>query len=394
MTQPAFQVDQLRVDPSSGDPLFVRRGSDGSLVFTDALVPAGLRLSDLAGIRDVDGVRVVGRGGAGAQYTSVQAALDSIPTSSGPTAPHLVLVLPGVYAEDLLVTKDAVTICGLGGVVLRPATNRHTVIVTSSVSTNPLTFTLSGVTVLQANDGKACVAFIGGSGSPVGSGALTLYNCDLLPSGVGCYTVYGDTVGNIAVRSCRTTGVPPSTSLTLTQCASLLVHGGSIPALQIGYSTLQPLSATAVGAYTISDCTTVGNVLLEAPSTVPCTLWGCARTGTVTLNGTTVLSVGASTTGALTLNGTTVANLVGSSRGSASGSGVLGEGLTSGVANVTAADHVDVVLLVARASSNYGVVLDAGSANTPWATNKTTTGFRVQFATTVTVTVVWTVIGG
>jgi len=52
------------------------------------------------------GLLTVSATGAGAQHTTVQAALDCIPATSGPTEPYVVLIGPGVYNETINIVRD------------------------------------------------------------------------------------------------------------------------------------------------------------------------------------------------------------------------------------------------------------------------------------------------
>jgi hypothetical protein len=102
MPQPPFLIDVLQVEPGSGDTLTVSRDSaGGALKFVDALLTSGVLLPSLVGLRNVTGVYIVGRAGDGAPYTTIQSALDAVPDSSSAAAPSLVLIMPGVYTENV-----------------------------------------------------------------------------------------------------------------------------------------------------------------------------------------------------------------------------------------------------------------------------------------------------
>ena len=110
MPQPNFQVDGLRIEPGSGQTLTITRdAATGSLRFTDAVVTGGINLSSLAGLGTIAGVLVVGASGTGAQYTTVQSAIDAVPASASLSDPYVVLVMPGVYSENLVIEKAGMT---------------------------------------------------------------------------------------------------------------------------------------------------------------------------------------------------------------------------------------------------------------------------------------------
>ena len=116
MAQPPYLVDVLQIEPGSGDTLTVSRDATaGAMSFVDAILTSGVLLPSLVGLRNVTGLFLVGRGGDGAPYTTIQSALDAIPITSSAALPSVVLVMPGVYAENLTVQKDGTYIVGMGG---------------------------------------------------------------------------------------------------------------------------------------------------------------------------------------------------------------------------------------------------------------------------------------
>jgi hypothetical protein len=158
MPQPPFLIDQLQVEPGSGQTLLINRDSTtGSLKFTDAVVTAGVLLKDLISLNSVTGVYIVGAGGSGADYTTIQDALDAVPNTSSPSSPSLVLVLPGEYTENLTVGKDGVALIGLGGVYLQNSGASDTVTVTATPGATPENVVLRGLTVTNDQVGFACV---------------------------------------------------------------------------------------------------------------------------------------------------------------------------------------------------------------------------------------------
>lgn len=386
MTQLPYQVDALRVDPGSGDILTVDRDpTTHGLRFTDPAIPDGVVLSQLASLNTVTGVLTVGRGGSGAGYTTLQAALNAVPSSSSATAPTVILMLPGVYTENVTWNKDGVTLVCLGRVVLQ-----GTLTIIASVSTTPLAATIRGLVVVQATGGSSCVVVTGGSGSTVGSNDILLDDCTLLPTGVGGYSVQATTINSLILRNCWTVGVPSSASMVVSQCASLQVLGGAIPALQVDFDNTGALPSATVGSYNLQGCQ-VGNLLSTLTGGGSLTLTGCPVVGSVTVSGNRTLTLRESTVGAITLNGTTAATARSTTRGTLAGTGSFLEAKVQGTAAFVAADEVEVVFPVSRPNSSYGVNLDAGLADHPWVTSKTVDGFIIHFPGLVSTTVTWTV---
>jgi len=164
MPQPPFLVDALQIEPGSGDTLTISRDStDGAMKFVDAVITSGAALSQLMGLRNVTGVFVVGRAGDGASYTTIQSALDAVPASSSAAAPSLVLVLPGMYTEDITIQKDGVYLVGLGGVTITNSifSANDTVEISAAISTTPQNVLLRGLVIKNTTAAKACVRVIG-----------------------------------------------------------------------------------------------------------------------------------------------------------------------------------------------------------------------------------------
>ena len=158
MPQPPFLIDQLQVEPGSGQTLLINRDSaTGSLKFTDAVVTAGVLLKDLVSLNGLTGVYLVGSGGSGADYNSIQDALDAIPNTSSPSAPSLVFVMPGQYTENISIKKDGVALVALGSVYLQNSGANHTVTVVASPGATPENVLLRGLTITNNQAGYACV---------------------------------------------------------------------------------------------------------------------------------------------------------------------------------------------------------------------------------------------
>jgi len=130
MPQLPFQVDGVQIEPGSGDTLTITRDSTaGSMKFVDAIVTSGVLLKELVGVRNIQGVFIVG--GSNAPYTTIQSAVDAIPITSSSSLPSAILVMPGVYTENLLIQKDGLSIIGLGAKVLNSG-NSDTVTISVS----------------------------------------------------------------------------------------------------------------------------------------------------------------------------------------------------------------------------------------------------------------------
>lgn len=393
MPQPNFQVDGLRVEPGSGQTLTITRdASTGSLRFVDAVVTGGINLASLAGLGTIAGVLVVGASGTGAQYTTVQSAINAVPASASLTNPYVVLVMPGVYSENVTIEKAGITVQGIGRVVIQAAAVAGTITVQEAVTSVPTSLTLRNLVLVNANNGEACVDIVGGAGSTVGADGIVLDGCDLRPTGVGGYTVFADAANYVTLIGCQATNVPGTASLRVSQCAGLTATNSVLPAVQADYTTAGTIPSVVGSAYTLSGCSSVGNVLSTLTNAGSITVGGCPSVGNVTVNGNRTLVVNGSVVGNVTVNGTTAATLRNSSRGTAAGAGTLLESQVSGSTVFAASATETVTFPVARSNANYTVALDTGLTTVSRVDNKSAASFDIVFTAPVNTTVYWTVL--
>jgi hypothetical protein len=162
MAQPPFLVDELQIEPGSGNTLTVSMdATTGAMKFVDAVLTSGVLLPDLVGLRGVTGVYIVGRAGDGAPYTAIQDALDAIPASSSAALPSLVLILPGVYTENVTIQKDGTYLVSLGGVTITNSGASDTVEISAAIATTPQDVLLRGITVANTSATQSCVRILG-----------------------------------------------------------------------------------------------------------------------------------------------------------------------------------------------------------------------------------------
>lgn len=197
MAQPPFLVDQIQIEPGSTGTRLISRDLSGELRFEDPVTT--LLLSQMAGSRNITGVFIVGRGGSGAAYTSIQDALDDIPSASSSSAPSVVIVYPGVYQENLKIQKDGVTIIALGEVKVQNSGASNTIEVSASIDSTPKTVTLRNLTISNDAAGQACLTLIGADSFATGSFVI-----NVAPLAVGDTL----TIGGITLTGavCRVSG--------------------------------------------------------------------------------------------------------------------------------------------------------------------------------------------
>lgn len=135
MAQPPLRVDALEIVGDSGivpSALLEADATTGEMLLSDAVTSA-LKLADITGLQSISGVVIVGKSGSGmstddenVQVTTISQALELVPASATASSPWLVLVMSGVYIEDVFHDRDGVHMFGLGNVVIRNATATDT----------------------------------------------------------------------------------------------------------------------------------------------------------------------------------------------------------------------------------------------------------------------------
>lgn len=414
MPQDPMLVDQLQIEPGAAGTRIIRRATDGSIEFLDAVVTGGISVKQLAGLQAVGGVKVVGQSGAGAEYTTIQAALDTVPVTSGPTEPYVILVTPGVYHETLNIVRDWVYLVGLGGAVLEPlettpngAGAYHTVVVQADLGTIPKHVVLRGLTIRNHHDNFACVRVFGGAGSEVGETSIDIEGCSIeATAGGGNRTLWASSVNYVNVKGGTFGRSNPLALTRVRECAGFSLAGvEGTTALQLDYDTGGDLPILVGSTYTVSGCSDLALSSTLSPP-IQSTLIGggelilsnCGRAAGVWLSGDQATTIVGTAIGDLSLNGTVTATLLGSRRGSlVAGVGTtLDEPYQSGSVSFVGTTAEPVVLPAQHPDGDYRVVLeyDMGPVNqdTAWVSSKTASGFTINFSFNQNLTVNWAVL--
>lgn len=256
MAQSPFKTDVLQIEPgASGTRSISRDSTTGGLRFVDPAVSSGLLLAELAGLQSIPGVVVVGSGG-GAQYTSIQDALD--------TAPDVVLITPGTYTENLVISKD-MTLVGLGHVqIVSASVDEPTIHIREIADSVPRKVTLRDLTIQHDADGGDCV-HVDGSNT-FAAGTVTVVTAPLVAGDeiiIGGVTLTG-------VGAARTPG-SDDFNATLGSAAALAAEiEAAINDAANGFDAL--VTAEASGASIVLRAVTPGvggNAITLAVTTTP-----------------------------------------------------------------------------------------------------------------------------
>lgn len=410
MAQDPFNVDQLDIEPGSAGTRRINMAVDGSMQFYDALLTGGITLKQLAGFGSIAKVLTVGKSGAGAEYTSPQAALDAVPAAASWLDPYLILIGPGVWAETINLVRDGVIMMGIGNPILGPVETvvdgpgaYHTFVIQAALGTIPTKVLLVNLTITNPHQNFACLRVIGAAGSTVASGGIWLKGCTVTAtSALGNYTVWGTAVNQIEMDGGTQVGSGTLAQNLIQECSRFSLTGvGQVAACTMRYDTAQDEpSITGDPRYLISGCSEVGIDSVVAPPVSMDMNSGQAhilgsRTGNVGAQGSQPLTITGSVIGDLTLAESVAVTLTGSTRGTlvAGGTATLDETNLMGDSAFAGAATDAVVFPAPMSSAAYTVSfeLDTQPVNdeVPWITAKTAAGFTINFASAQTLGVRW-----
>lgn len=413
MAQNPLLFDQIQINPGGTGTRLIRMAADGSIEFLDAIVTGGITLSQLAGMRSIGNLLVVGKSGAGAEYTTVQAALDAIPSSSSVTNPYFVVVGPGRYKETLNLVRDGVHLLGFGATLASAAEDTpngagayHTLVIQAALGTIPKYVTLTGFRITNAHDAYAAVRVEGGAGSQVGENVIALRGCDIINSGAG-RPIRAVSVNNILIEG-GSMAESNATSLVMAEmCASFVMSGvDGIPNLQLDYDG-GDVPSIATSDYQLVGCSNIGRGILSPPISTTLntqgklSIVGCSGSANLRLAGDRSVDIRGSDVGAITMLDSVAVSVSGSKKGliTSGGTATLEEPLQRGSVAFAGDVSKAVSFVTPQPDVNYTVNIETDAIpTTNWSiTGKTASGFNIVFGAAQTLGIEWTVqrvIGG
>ena len=411
MAQGPFLIDQVQIEPGSvGTRLISRDTGTGGLKLTDPL--GSLLLSQMAGLRNIANVLVVGKSGLGAQYTTIQSALDVVPSNASATNPYIVLVLPGRYDETVTIVRDGVRLVGLGQPEIRSLLEAtpdapgatHTVSIVAGLGSVPRSLIIEGFIISNVHSTKAAVRVTGADGSLVGNGDIVLRNCSVRAnSAVGNYSLWANACNNIVVEGGAWSEASNLGLLLLREVSVFRATGVTgLGALDLQYDTSEDEPANGAGSFVFNQCPDIAiNTALMTPVTVNCAGGGTVQFDSCSLNnpifnGNQSLTARGTTFLGLRLNDTVTATLLNCTRTGGLNNNVgavLDEHQRAGEVTFAATTDEAVAFDIPFSDGNYQVAFEVDSQpvndETPWVTGKAGAGFTVNFATAQTLTLSW-----
>ena len=376
MAQSPMKLDAIQIEPESGDTLTISRGDDGSLQFADAQVTTAISLTRLAGLSANASILTVG---SDSQYSSIQDAIDAVPATASSTDPYTVLVGPGIYAENITIEKDGISLVGAGLPTISAATG-DAVTLSAAVSTRPRGFVMEGFKVVSSEAGSSCVRITGGAGSTIGADGILLKDLELQPSGVGSRSLRASTVGKI-VGVGGDWSTQATTYVELAQCASVLLKGiRQLSDVSVSHTDAAALSSTDTTSYSIQECGEVGDMLISLSGESELLVSGCPSVGDVTFNGDRTSEINCSVVGDVTMNEDSVCVLNATKHQALSGDGVVSVSNLNGEVLLDNQAFLDVVLDVSQPDTDYTICVEIAPTSTVASVHtKTVNSFRVQF---------------
>jgi len=411
--QSPFLVDQVQIEPGEAGDRYIRRAADGSIEFVDAVVTGGITLSQMSGLRSIGKLLVVGKDGAGAEYTTVQSALDAIPATSSVTDPYFVLIGPGVYKETINIARDGVHLFGFGAILQSLDEDNpngpgayHTIVIQSALGTTPTWVTLNNLRITNVHDNFAVIRIAGAAASQVGEEAIRLIDCHLIAyAAAGNRPIHADIINKVIMQGGSMTGSDDLSLVLMQDCAELTLSGvQDVPNLQFDYDSGNPLPSLTGSICRLIGCGQLGSGTLspqvqgEFIGDGHMDIVGCTGGADVTFGGDQTASVRGSEVGIVNIGASVAVSFSGSKKGvvNHSGTATLEEETQRGTKAFAASSVESVTFVSPQPDALYTVSIETDAQpnndESAWITNKTASGFDINFTTNQTLGVTWTVL--
>lgn len=418
MPQPPFKADNFEVAPSLvGQRLIAANASTGALEITDPVLGT-VALSNLSGLQTIPNLRIVAPTGVGATHTTIQDALDSIPSTSSDTTPYVVLVCSGVYYEDVVIHKNVI-IQALGWVFLFSALdatpdavgNQSTITIEEGPSSVPSRVTLKNLVIANSHTGKAGVFLDGGAASDVGALGILVQDCVFQSTAVGAnFGIHAVSCGNLTVAGC---GHNASSSLLALdwyeQVANLRLLNSHAPAIVVDYNSAGTLSSATPSLLELSrvtagifDTSISPAMVLDVTGFPSPVSLSSVHTPDILFAGNASYSAQQLVvSGGLEIEDSVSVTPYSSTYGAVtqSGTATLDRERDGGEISFVASDLESVTFDAPRSDNNYNIsltLLGGSSVNEeiPFVLNRLTTGFQIGFTSNQTLDVSWNLMTG
>jgi hypothetical protein len=380
----------------------------------------------MAGLSTISQVFVVGASGAGATYTTIQDAVDAVNgVTTSAASPALIFILPGVYREDVSITKDGIHLLGIGWPTIQSAHEdtpdtdpSNTVTIQSAGTYVPKQCILQNLIITNSHapsgDNGACVRITQGGGISAtsvglvdtaagllyGTGGIRIIDCMLRAKGAGGYQIRADAINHLYVQGGSWEWSHASAFALIEEVALFKLSSVvAVGALQLDYDNTAVTKPITVGSsYTVEECGYVGNVSSTLSGAGALHVRGCPNMGHFALSGDRTGVLQHSTVQNMTIGAGTELTMTKSTRtGTAAGGGKVNESNYRGTLAFAGDTSKAVVLPWERLDANYTVTLDLDDTPAgawPAINGKLATGFTVNFGAAKTLNVSYVVTQG
>ena len=357
----------------------------GDLLFYDAAYTSGIKLSDLAGLESVSSVFVVG----GTEYSTIQSAIDDVPTSASASAPALIIITAGQYTETLTVPRDGVYFLGLGSVEIIGLAGSPTITLDDTGAAIPLTLTFKNLIITNTENSEACVKVTGTASTTLGSQGLYFKDCVFKATGAGTFPIKASIVNKIYVERCDCSPSSATATFSVAQTAWFeMTQTTHAPKFELSYDTTADAPSVATSSYSISE-TSCKDFLVNLAGLGSLSISNTVLGG-MTITGTESLSLFNCSATDIIVNGTISSSFLQTSYDTLSGTSTGGATLDGYVGSVSFATESSktITLPLEYPNTSYMVLLDVYiSGQTFGVTNKTATTFDIVVESGVNQTV-------
>lgn len=395
MAQSPLKVDQLQIEPSSGEILTISRDTTGSILFTDPTFGT-VTLANALGLQSISNVSVVGKSETGSTHLTIQEALDASPADISATNPYLIIVTSGTYEEDIVISQGNVILYALGKVIVKGATGISTIQITED--TSPIEYVrIQGFHIENNFESQVCLDIVGGSGSTLGSDKIEIVDCHFVTTELTSHPIQAVAMENLVVSGGSMTACKADSIARFKEIASLLVENVvDMTAILFTYNTTSDLPNTVGSSYTLRGGNFNSNSLV--PNTITTDIIGdgeihisdIGNIGNVSLGGDRAHTFTNCKIGNITNTGSLVLVLSNCIRGLATGYGTLRESKAFGT--VTFANQSSAIYSfgVDQPDLNYLVLIENNrgpSINDVAFCSKGITSMSIDFANPVSTVV-------
>lgn len=397
MPQPPYQVDQIQIDPSSGQTLIIRRNATtGAIEFVDHILTAGVSLPNILGMQSLSNVFVVNPSSVGSSHTTIQSALNDVPAEASDTNPYLILVTSGVYQEDITIKNNGVILVALGYVLIQSATATDTITIQED-TTIPKFLIMSGFHIQNTNDNQSGVNVVGGSSSEVGSVKIEINDCHFVTSGANCNPIKASSANRIFVNGGSMKLCSATSFCLVEECAEFVLREvADFTAMKLDYDDGGTKPSVVGSKYEIyggnlnSNNTVSHSISTELVDVGSLTIHDIHNLGDISLGGNQTVTFYSCEVGAIVSGGVLTLILVGCKRGSASGSGTMSESKLFGSLTFSSESSKMFTFDMEQPDLDYTVLIENDRGTT---TNdigyctKGTNNLTLTFATTISTSV-------